>query len=88
MADTQEFGECLRIEVGLCQDVLLFYTQLEDCHQLTVILQICIALTLDVLGQYLAGHLSAPTQFHIFFQLLGEVEVALNEKRLPLPEAF
>ena len=79
MADTKEFGEGLRVEVGLRQDIILLYTDFEEGHQLTVVLQVGIALTLDVLRQYLTGYLRTAAQFYVFLQPLGEVEITLHE---------
>ena len=92
MADTKEFGEGLRVEVGLRQDIILLYTDFEEGHQLTVVLQVGIALTLDVLRQYLTGYLRTAAQFYVFLQPLGEVEVYFSIcpgiRRMDLPMRF
>ena len=71
----QGFGIEVRTEVG----TVFFHAHLNDGHQLTVVLQVGIALSLDVAFEQFAGYFRTASQFHVVFQPFGKVEVSADE---------
>ena len=87
-AHSEQFGEGLGIESRVGVSPLLLHTQFNHGHELAVVLQVGIALALDVALQNLARHLSAAAQFHVFLQLFRKVKVAPYEANQLILQPF
>jgi hypothetical protein len=58
---------------------VFFNLDFNECHELTVVLKVGIALALNVAIEDLAGHLYTAAQVDIVLETLGEVEVTTDE---------
>ena len=57
---------------------VFLHLHLDECHQLTVVLQVGITLPFHVALQDLTGHLRTTLQLHIVFQTLCQVKVTTD----------
>ena len=79
LTDAEEFGQLAAVEVGVQVIALLFEPQVEDGHQLTVVLQVGIAQSLHILLHQRACHFCTAAQLHVGLKSFAEVEVAAHQ---------
>ena len=88
MAHAEQAGQFVAVEIRVPIGTILFHAQFDEGHQLSVILQVGIALPVDVFRQDFAGHLHPSAQFRVLFQSLCQVEVAADESDDLILEPF
>ena len=77
---------CAEIRLQMWSVGLNFH--LNDCHELTVVFQVSIALPFYVSLEQFFGHRHTPAHLIVFFEPFGEVEVTAHEPYQFIPESI
>ena len=86
--DPQHVGQLGRTEIGAQMRAILLYVYLDECHQLSVVLQVGITLPFHASLHDLSGRLCATAQVYIPFQPFRQVEVATYHAHQFVLQAF
>ena len=73
LTHAKQFGQSGSVEIGANIRELLLYPQFDERHQLSIVLQVGIALTLDIPFEQLTRHRDATTQLDVLLQAFREV---------------